>query len=199
MSKNNINESAEVVFEYTGEGCAVPKDVTIVLFHPSVVEVEYVVFKECRELREVIFNDGLKKIGKLAFWDCKSLSSITLPPTVTEIEREAFRNCSNLREVVFHEGLQTIGQCAFLDCTSLSRITLPSTVTEIGNYDAFADCITIGSYVFCGCSNLREVVFHEGLQKIGVSAFLSCRSLQASHFHQLLLKLIMLHLRVAAV
>ena len=26
---NNINADTEVVFEYTGEGCAVPKDVTI--------------------------------------------------------------------------------------------------------------------------------------------------------------------------
>ena len=42
---------------------------------------------------------------------------------------------------------------------SLESITLPSTLVEIG------DC------AFFGCSNLREVIFNEGLQKIGAAAF----------------------------
>ena len=33
-----------------GKGCAVPKDVTIVRFHPSVVEVEDRAFIDCIEL-----------------------------------------------------------------------------------------------------------------------------------------------------
>ena len=44
MSNNN-DASAEVIFEYTGEGCVVPKYVTSVRFHPSVVEVENEAFK----------------------------------------------------------------------------------------------------------------------------------------------------------
>ena len=92
--------SAEVVFEYTGEGCVVPKDVTIVQFHPSVVEVENNAFDNCNQLRKVLFNDGLQKIGLEAFWRCTSLSSIRLPSTVTEIGRSAFWRCSNLREVL---------------------------------------------------------------------------------------------------
>ena len=37
-NKNDV--SAEVVFEYTGKGCSVPQNVTIIRFHPSVVEIE---------------------------------------------------------------------------------------------------------------------------------------------------------------
>ena len=55
------------VFEYTGVGCSVPKDIT-----------------------SVRFNDGLQKIGTSTFIDCTSLESITLPPTVTEIGSESF-------------------------------------------------------------------------------------------------------------
>ena len=33
-------------FEYTGKGCVVPKDVTSVQFHPSVVEVENAAFRD---------------------------------------------------------------------------------------------------------------------------------------------------------
>ena len=71
------NDADAEVFEYT-EGCVVPKDVTIVRFHPSVAEVENHVFCNCNKLREVIFNEGLQKIGDKAFCYCTSLSRITI-------------------------------------------------------------------------------------------------------------------------
>ena len=164
MSNNN-DTSSEVEFEYTGEGCSVPKDVTIVRFHPSVGEVEDRAFEDCNYLREVIFNERLQKIGASAFNYCSSLSSITLPSTVIEVEYNAFYNCRQLRVVTFNEGLQKIGYAAFCSCKSLSAITLPSAVTEVGFRS------------FNNCNNLREVVFNEGLKKIGDGAFYGCTSL----------------------
>ena len=163
-SSNDV--SAEVLFEYTGEGCSVPKDVTIVRFHPSVVEVDDEAFRDCNNLREVVFNERLHKIGELAFYYCSSLSSIRLPSTVTEIGSLAFYYCSNLREVLLNEGLQKIGFYAFNACTSLRSITFPSTVTEIGGN------------TFSYCNNFREVVLHGVPQKIGAGAFSNCTSLE---------------------
>lgn len=51
-------------------------------------------------------------------------------------------------------------------CTSLQNITFPSTVKVIGT--AFEDC-----------SNLRHVLFNNGLQKIRQGAFARCISLQS--------------------
>ena len=42
--------SAEVEFEYTGEDCVVPKDETIVRFHPRVIKVEDEAFDGCSGL-----------------------------------------------------------------------------------------------------------------------------------------------------
>ena len=110
MESNN-ELSAEVLFEYTGKRCVVPKDVTIVRFHPSVIEVENEAFSDCKQLREVIFNDGAAEDwAGMHFNMCTSLSSITLPSTVTEIGYCAFSNCSNLREVILNEGLQRLGE-----------------------------------------------------------------------------------------
>ena len=164
---NNSDADAEVIFEYTGEGCVVPIDVTIVRFHTSVIEVEDETFSFCRSLRVAIFNDGLKKIGGCAFYYCTSLSSITLPSTITEIGNGAFQFCRNLSEVVLNEGLNKIGEYAFCNCKLLSSITLPSTVVEIGEQ------------AFNNCNNLSEVVLHEGLQKIGNASFHSCTSLSS--------------------
>jgi hypothetical protein len=162
----SIEVLAEVMFEYTEE-CVVPNDVTIVRFHPSVIEVEFCAFNDCNILKKVILNDGLQKIGAQAFDNCTSLSSIKLPSTVTEIGSCAFSGCCNLREVVFHDGLQKIRRYSFYSCTSLSTITIPSTVTEIGDH------------AFSACSNLREVVLHEGLRKIEQYAFYNCKSLSS--------------------
>ena len=155
-------------FEYTGKkGCAVPKNVTIVRFHPTVTEIGNYAFYDCNNLREVTFNDGVQKISGNAFYNCSSLSRIILPSTVTEIGIGAFHNCSNLREVMLNEVLQKIGSYAFNSCTSLPRVTCPSTVTEIEHY------------AFAYCNILREVVLNEGLQKIGVGAFYGCSSLSS--------------------
>ena len=83
-------------FEYMGKGCVVPKDVIIVRFHPSVVEVENHAFMNCKQLRKVMFNDGLQKIGMCEFYACKLLSSIKLPSTVTQIS-SIYDSCRRLR------------------------------------------------------------------------------------------------------
>ena len=116
MNNSDSETSADVVFEYTGDGCSVPKDVT-----------------------SVLFKEGLQKIGYGAFMGCTELESITIPSTVTEIDILAFHDCSNLEEVTLNEGLQKIGEAAFYKCTSLEDVALPSTVTEIDD-DAFFGC-----------------------------------------------------------
>ena len=85
VDNNNRETSADadVMFEYTGDGCSVPKDVI-----------------------SVRFREGLQNIGDEAFVNCVSLESITLPSTVTEIGNRAFSGCSNLKEVILNEGLQ---------------------------------------------------------------------------------------------
>ena len=113
---DNRETSPDVVFEYTGPGCYVPKDIT-----------------------SVCFEEGLQKIRDGAFYNCTLLESITLPSTVTEIGTFAFKDCSNLREVIFNDGLQKIGFGAFNKCTSLESIAFPSNLVEIG-VSAFYGC-----------------------------------------------------------
>ena len=72
--------SADVVFEYTGVGCSVPKDIN-----------------------SVRFNEGVQKIGDDAFCMCTSLESITLPFTLVEIGDGAFSWCKNLSKVIFNQ------------------------------------------------------------------------------------------------
>jgi len=165
------SSTSDEVFQYTGSE-TVPKDVTIVHFHCSVVDVEAQTFRDCTKLKEVELNNGLRTIGRCvflggAFAYCSSLERITIPSSVIDIGWEAFNSCSNLREVVLNEGLQKIGDKSFALCRSLESISLPSSVIEIG------------ARAFGGCTNLRAVVLNEGLVKIRNNAFDECNSLES--------------------
>ncbi|KAL7535781.1 hypothetical protein ACHAXR_006723, partial [Thalassiosira sp. AJA248-18] len=158
--------SAEVVIQYSGTGTVVPKDVTKVVFDSTVTEIEEGAFRGCEQLKEVVLNEGLRKIRSMAFGYCSSLESIRLPSTVIEVGDMAFSGCSNLRDLVLNKGLRKIGRWTFDDCRSLESIRLPSTVTEVGDE------------AFCDCENLRDVVLNRGIQKIGRWTFHRCGSLE---------------------
>ena len=61
-----------------------------------------------------MFNERLQKIGRYAFYNCISLSNITLPSTITEIGDNAFDNCTQLRGVVFNRGFKRLGGMHFM-------------------------------------------------------------------------------------
>ena len=79
-------------------------------------------------------------IGKSAFSDCSSLTSITIPNSVTSIGGSAFSGCSGLTSVTIPNSVTSIGWDAFENCSSLTSITIPNSVTSIGG-SAFAYCI----------------------------------------------------------
>jgi len=153
---NDRETSADVVFEYTGNGCSVPKDITHVRFHDGLQKIEDWVFHNCASLervklpstlveigrgafnvcdnlREVTLNDGLQKIGDYAFFNCESLESITLPPTLVEIGTSAFEFCSNLREVELNGVPQYIKSDAFDSCDALEKFLFPTISYRLEN------------------------------------------------------------------
>ncbi len=74
------------------------ENLEIVIFGSGMREICYshnanragAVFMNCRNLRQVILNDGLETIGEYAFSGCKSLMSIEIPESVTSIADTAF-------------------------------------------------------------------------------------------------------------
>ncbi|AKJ52510.1 leucine-rich repeat protein [Metamycoplasma hominis] len=133
------------------------KEATKVTIPDSVKEICKGAFYGCKNLKEVILNEGLEKIGAEAF-KYTNIESITIPGSVKEIGERAFFGCQNLNEVILNEGLEKIGAEAFYH-TSIESITIPGSVKEI-------DESTLS-----GCENLGEVVLNEGLERIGDYAF----------------------------
>ena len=136
----------------------------------------------------VIPDDGsVTRIGNYAFYDCDSLTSVTIPDSVTSIGSYAFYGCTakiiwgdnpsitNIGSSAFKGYLGTsisipasvksIGESVFYGCTLLTSVTIPNSVTSIG------------SYAFYKCTSLTSVTLPNSVASIGEYAFYDCSSL----------------------
>ena len=80
---------------------------------------------------------SVTSIGERAFFDCRSLQSVTIPNSVTSIGESAFSHCDNLQSVTIPNSVTTIGGYAFLDCKNLQSVTINGN-PKIGG-DAFGE------------------------------------------------------------
>lgn len=114
-------------------------------------------------LKTVVLGNTIQTIPFCGFFNCKWLTSITIPESVTSIGGSAFngctglttvnwnatectgvglysnpifRGCSNLATVNIGDNVKFIPSHAFRNCTGLTSITIPDSVTSIGE-DAF--------------------------------------------------------------
>lgn len=135
-------------------------------------EIEYVVtsigenaFYNCRSLNSVSIPNTVTAIGKNAFYGCNSISKIALPNMITEIGEGAFRGCTKLTTLDLPPLLTVINPYLLYGCNNITSVTIPSKVTEIKN-NAFENC-----------SKLPRVTLPQALLTIGQSAFSNCTSL----------------------
>lgn len=126
-------------------------------------------------------------IGNKAFWECTSLTGVTIPEGVTSIGDRAFEDCTSLTSVTIPEGVTSIGNDAFSLCGNLTSISLPKSLTSIGSYGFSGTDLTsitipenvrsIGCEAFFLCDKLKKVVLPEGITRISSKTFAMCSNL----------------------
>ncbi len=154
----------EITCSVTGIGTATDTDIVI----PSTYE-----------------GKSVTSIGDGAFYDCNSLTSITIPDSVTSIGSDAFYGCSSLANINYLgtiddwckiKGLDHLmsrshyyisNNTFSLNGQAVTELVIPNTVTSIPSYAFYGTNITsvtipdsvtsIGSYAFDGCNSLANI------------------------------------------
>ena len=127
-------------------------------------------------------------IGKSGFYNCQSLSSITLPNTINSIAAKAFESCKSLSSITLPNSITIFGGYIFKGCafTSIPNLNGCSSLPT----GMFSNCLSfetitisnsftsIGKCAFEQCNNLTSVTIPNTVTNINEQAFRGCINLQ---------------------
>ena len=87
-----------------------------------VVCIDERAFYNCTTITSITMPDSVRSIDANAFYGCKRLLSVSIPDSVTTIGSSAFQNCEKLSSVTFGSGVTRVGSSAFQGCTGLTGV-----------------------------------------------------------------------------
>ncbi len=125
--------------------------------------------------------------GDQCFYDCRSLTTITIPSSVTSLGDNCFQDCKGLTSIMIPSSVTSLGEGCFCGSDGLTSITIPSSITSLGKY-CFSGCsgltsITIPSSVISlgDCcfenSGLTSITIPSSVTTLGFECFYNCISL----------------------
>lgn len=144
---------------------AVTVDIPSEINGTAVTSIGYMAFFNCCSLTEVTIPDSITNVEGSAFQNCEALNSITIPDSITSISDDMFFACNSLTEITIPDSVTSIGNRAFSNCASLASVTIPASVTSIGGG------------AFYTCPSLTEIYIPSSVSSIERSAFKNCQSL----------------------
>lgn len=110
-----------------------------------------------------------------AFYNCVTLTSVTIQEGVQMILPYAFRGCVRLEKVIIPGSASYLGTHAFAMCSSLKSVTIADSDQTFE--DPADDIRLIEENVFKGCSALTEIRLPEELTLLARRLFDACSAL----------------------
>ena len=110
-------------------------------------------------LKNIHFSDSIEKIGEKAFAECKSIGFFVVTKNVVEIGPSVLENCVNLRTVIFGKEQQIIPKRICYGCSNLEIVIFQNKVVEIQES------------AFENCSKMYMITYSNVLKTIGKKAF----------------------------
>ena len=141
-----------------------------------VVSIEGMAFYECRNLTSVTIPNSVTSIGGKAFYACSGLTSVTIGNSVTSIGYMAFNSCRSLTSITIPSSVVYIRSGAFNYCSNLSAINVASGNTHYSSIDGVLYNYVQDTLIQCPCAK-TSVTIPNSVTSIGDYAFNNCRNL----------------------
>jgi hypothetical protein len=134
-------------------------------------------FYDCFSLTNVTITNGVTAIGGDAFGYCALLADIAIPASITNIGTEAFENCSSLTAYVVDplNAYYSSTNGVLFDQSQSTLLSCPRGRT--GSYTIPDGVTAIGEEAFTGCGGLTNIGVPASVNSVGDEAFMNCRSL----------------------
>lgn len=101
-------------------------------------------------ITSVVVSKRLTELPYNAFYECRSLKTVTLPSTITTIGSQGFAYC-NIKTITLPASIISLGNSCFYECHALRTVTILSVTPP-----------TIGTNVFKGASGLEKIIVPKG-------------------------------------
>lgn len=149
----------------------------------SVETIEKYAFVDCKNLKYVTLNEGLKTI-KVSAFENVGIISITIPSTLDDLAQYALRLCNQLESVKFKEtsSLKELQSYSIFDCPNIKNLKLAEGLETIDSYAIRKVSVTkivlpstikkVNDYIIDDCQSIQE---------IDASAFTSIESIPEAH------------------
>lgn len=141
---------------------------------------------------DITIPNNVSYIGKKAFEENATITSVTFPESCDFVDDEAFAYCKKLRKVTF-EGDADICKDTFRNCMILQSVEVKGSIREGIGAGSFANCqklttvkvrkdendFWIGQYAFFNCYSLTSMNIPSKCTEIYGEAFLNCFNLKS--------------------
>lgn len=151
----------------------------------SVTSLGVEVFYGCKKITSVTcLNDTL---SEGLFYNCGSLTNVTLSSKTTQIPDKCFYGDSALTGLSLPSGVTSLGKDAFQGTSKLASITLPASLTSMAD-EAFkssgltsvevpASVTDFGEHMFYGCTSLTSATLKNALSVLPEDTFYNAKLL----------------------
>jgi hypothetical protein len=133
-------------------------------------------------LKVFVGNNNVTRIESYAFYQCYSLTNVTISNSVTSLESDAFESCRSLTSVTIPSSVTGIGGFVFDSCYSLTSAVIPNSVTYMPTFRncrslasvTIPNSVTTVGQAFDGCSSLTNITIPNNVTSIGSYGFRTC-------------------------
>lgn len=159
---------------------------------PQLTKIPFSAFKNCSSLSSFDFSN-ITYLGLYSFSHCtnlKTVNAVNLKDVEDEYPRSdgIFYNCTSLTDVTLGNAISVIPSGMFYNCGSLTNIEIPQSVKHIGD-NAFSGCplteinfpegiLTLGNNIInSNTSSITKVNIPSTIESIKSNTFNGCESL----------------------